>query len=179
MTKSDNASDNADEKKLALTHMRKLKRAAVTLSCLGFPVYGEEVRAAAEFIRLIRIDVAGDIEDAKADFTNEHAVRAAINVLNRLKKEAQLEGRERDFYDTGYGVRVIEALRDTIEMLEQSRKTITQLQVPGEVADKELMDLRLELTETKALLNESCGVVGIQLGIIENLSSTLNKVTKH
>ena len=59
MTKSD-----SDMKKLAVSLMAKLKRAAVTLDSEGFPVYSEDVRTAAEFIRTTRINVAGDIDSA-------------------------------------------------------------------------------------------------------------------
>jgi len=138
----------------------------------------------------------------KADFTTEFAVTAAIKGLSRLEKEAQFANWEEDFYDTGYGVQVIEALRDKVKMLEQGRKgmdadftgleqevkegrkTITQLQMLGEKADTELMNVELrlqntldELADLRALLFQSRETVGTQLSVIEHLACTLDKVT--
>jgi hypothetical protein len=70
--------------------------------------------------------------------------------------------------------------------VKEGRKTITQLQTAGERADKELRELRVELsktldelTETKLRLDQACGVVGIQLGIVENLAKVLDKVSAY
>lgn len=265
MTKS----DNADVKKVALTHMAKLKRAALTLESHGFPVYGEDAREAADFIETNLIDVAGDIGGA-SDMTKSdnseltiveklnsaawvldnhgypvsaREVREAADLLsikpsgpvnnvgsmsddlvvfhsNKLSEDfnvddtlsdldsVQAELDEKEWIHSGRSVRgaaeLIRHMLVTVSTMavnrkgmdmdfkgletevKEGRKTITQLQVQGEVADKELMDLRLELrntldelAETKALLNQSRGVVGIQLGIVENLAKVLDKVSAY
>jgi hypothetical protein len=197
---------------IAKLHVTNLKRAASALDICDCSADADRVRAGAEFIKLHWdvsgdgdntdriLDAAGIKGLPKSDFTTKLAVDKAIEGLSRLEKEAQFASWETDFSDLGMGLAVIKALRDKVKMLEQGRKgldadfggleqevkegrkTITQLQVQGEVADKELMDLRLELrstldelTEARALLRQSREVVGTQLGIIENLAATLGR----
>ena len=203
MTKSDN-----DE----LTIAQKLNSAAWVLDKQGFPVSAREVREAADLLSTKAsgpVNVVGSMSDDLVVF-HSNKLSEDFNVGDTLSDldSVQAELDEKQWEHSGRSVRgAAELIRHLINSLETmavnrkgmdmdfkgletevkaARKTITELQTAGEKADKDLWELRVELsktldelTETKALLNQSRGVVGIQLGIVENLAKVLDKVSAY
>lgn len=199
MTKSDN-----DE----LTIAQKLNSAAWVLEKEGFPISAREVREAAELLSNKPSRPVNNVGSMSDDLVVFHSNKLSedFNVDDTLSDldSVQAELDEKQWEHSGRSVRgaaeLIRHMLVTVSTMavnrkgmdmdfkgmetevKEGRKTITELQTAGEKADKDLWELRVELSktldelaETKALLNQSRGVVGIQLGIIENLAATLSR----
>jgi hypothetical protein len=203
MTKSDN-----DE----LTIAQKLNSAAWVLHNHGYPVSAREVLEAANLLSTKASGPVNNVGAMSDDLVVFHSNKLSedFNVDDTLSDldSVQVELDEKQWEHSGRSVRGAAELirhmlvavstmavnRKGMDMdfkgleteVKAARKTITELQTAGEKADKELWELRVELsktldelTATKLKLDQASTICHRHLGIIENLSSNLDKVSAY